>query len=45
VTAFLLDVDVLIALIDRAHVHHDAAHAWFAGLFWMPCRVARGICT
>lgn len=27
--AFLLDVNVLIALIDPAHVHHDAAHAWF----------------
>lgn len=26
---FLLDVNVLIALIDPAHVHHDAAHAWF----------------
>jgi uncharacterized protein len=31
VTAFLLDVNVLIALIDPAHIHHDAAHAWFAG--------------
>ena len=27
---FLLDVNVLIALIDPAHVHHDAAHEWFA---------------
>lgn len=27
---FLLDVNVLIALIDPAHVHHDAAHDWFA---------------
>lgn len=26
---FLLDVDILIALIDPAHVGHDAAHAWF----------------
>jgi toxin-antitoxin system PIN domain toxin len=26
---FLLDVNVLVALIDRAHVHHEAAHAWF----------------
>lgn len=26
---FLLDVNVLIALIDPAHVAHDAAHAWF----------------
>lgn len=28
-SAFLLDVNVLIALIDPAHVHHDTAHAWF----------------
>lgn len=26
---FLLDVNVLIALIDSAHVGHDAAHHWF----------------
>jgi toxin-antitoxin system PIN domain toxin len=26
---FLLDVNVLIALIDPAHVNHDAAHEWF----------------
>jgi toxin-antitoxin system PIN domain toxin len=26
---FLLDVNVLIALIDSAHVSHDAAHRWF----------------
>jgi len=30
VTRFLLDVNVLIALIDPAHVQHDKAHAWFA---------------
>lgn len=29
-TRFLLDVNVLIALIDPAHVQHDRAHAWFA---------------
>lgn len=27
---FLLDVNILIALIDRSHVHSAAAHAWFA---------------
>ena len=27
---FLLDVNVLIALIDPAHIQHDRAHAWFA---------------
>jgi toxin-antitoxin system PIN domain toxin len=26
----LLDVNVLIALVDTAHVQHDAAHGWFA---------------
>jgi uncharacterized protein len=26
----LLDVNVLVALFDGDHVHHDAAHAWFA---------------
>ena len=29
-TAYLLDVNVLIALVDPAHVQHDAAHEWFA---------------
>jgi uncharacterized protein len=29
VTAFLLDVNVLIALVDTAHVQHEAAHEWF----------------
>ena len=29
-TRFLLDVNVLIALIDPAHVQHDRAHTWFA---------------
>jgi len=27
----LLDVNVLVALLDADHVHHDAAHDWFAG--------------
>ena len=26
---FLLDVNVLIALVDPAHVQHGACHAWF----------------
>ena len=29
-TAFLLDINVLIALVDPAHVQHDQAHGWFA---------------
>jgi toxin-antitoxin system PIN domain toxin len=27
---FLLDVNVLIALIDPGHIQHNAAHDWFA---------------
>jgi len=30
VSRHLLDVNVLIALIDPTHVHHDRAHHWFA---------------
>jgi hypothetical protein len=30
VNRFLLDVNVLIALIDPAHIQHDRAHGWFA---------------
>jgi toxin-antitoxin system PIN domain toxin len=26
----LLDINLLIALFDPSHVHHEAAHAWFA---------------
>ena len=29
-TVFLLDVNVLIALVDPAHMQHDQAHEWFA---------------
>jgi toxin-antitoxin system PIN domain toxin len=29
-TRYLLDVNVLIALIDPLHVQHDRAHDWFA---------------
>ncbi len=38
--AFLLDANLLIALIDPAHVQHDVAHAWFAEhgqLAWATC--------
>jgi uncharacterized protein len=37
---FLLDVNVLIALIDPAHVQHDRAHKWFAAMgkrAWATC--------
>lgn len=29
-TVHLLDVNLLIALIDPAHIQHDPAHEWFA---------------
>lgn len=28
-TRYLLDVNVLIALVDPAHVHHEVVHEWF----------------
>ncbi len=28
-TGFLLDVNVLIAMFDPAHLHHESAHRWF----------------
>lgn len=31
-TAYLLDVNVLIALVNPEHIQHDRAHAWFAGV-------------
>jgi hypothetical protein len=27
----LLDVNVLVALFDPAHVHHETTHGWFGG--------------
>ena len=39
-TRFLLDVNVLIALIDPTHTQHEAAHAWFASTghkAWATC--------
>lgn len=37
---FLLDVNVLIALIDPTHVGHDSAHRWFGAegkASWATC--------
>jgi len=39
---FLLDVNVLIALVDASHVSHDAAHDWFAReghVRWATCPI------
>jgi hypothetical protein len=30
VTVYLLDVNLLLALSDPMHVHHEIAHRWFA---------------
>jgi len=40
VTAYLLDVNVLLALSDPMHLHHDAAHHWFSSVGsagWATC--------
>ncbi len=40
----LLDVNVLVALFDPGHVHHDAAHDWFADNAadgWATCPVTQ----
>jgi uncharacterized protein len=37
---FLLDVNVLIALVDPAHIHHEPAHGWFEAMgsaSWATC--------
>jgi len=42
VNRFLLDINVLIALIDPAHVQHDRAHLWFAARgqkAWATCPI------
>lgn len=41
-TRFLLDINLLIALIDPGHVHHDRAHRWFSskgGKAWATCAI------
>lgn len=41
-TPALLDVNVLIALIDPTHEHHNAAHRWFFGDArddWLTCPI------
>ena len=37
---YLLDINVLVALFDAAHVHHEAAHRWFAVIgSWATCPI------
>ncbi|HZQ97316.1 MAG TPA: TA system VapC family ribonuclease toxin [Chloroflexota bacterium] len=41
-TAYLLDVNVLLALVDPLHVHHEPAHRWFArrgNTAWASCPI------
>ncbi len=41
-TRYLLDVNVLIALIDPTHMQHDSAHDWFAAKgrrAWATCPI------
>ncbi len=36
----LLDINLLLALLDQAHVHHERARAWFEGQIgegWASC--------
>lgn len=45
---YLLDVNVLIALIDERHTLHDAAHDWFAShsrLSWATCPIVENGCV
>lgn len=44
----LLDVNVLIALLDAAHLHHNAAMAWLlqhAGQGWASCPLTQNGCV
>jgi len=39
-SSYLLDINVLLALSDPMHLHHDAAHRWFAAVgspSWATC--------
>ena len=41
-TIYLLDVNVLIALLDPAHINHNLAHRWFAKVReqqWATCPI------
>jgi uncharacterized protein len=44
----LLDINMLIALFDAAHVHHKAAHAWMTknrSLGWATCPITQNGCV
>lgn len=44
----LLDINMLIALFDAAHVHHRTAHAWIAknrSAGWATCPITQNGCA
>ena len=41
-TVFLLDINVLLALADPMHIHHEMAHRWFSAAgqdAWASCPI------
>ena len=41
-SGYLLDVNVVIALVDPTHLHHDRAHRWFSEVGqgdWLSCPI------
>lgn len=41
-TTYLLDINLLLALSDPMHIHHEVSHAWFAQtghLAWATCPI------
>ncbi|MGH9464320.1 MAG: TA system VapC family ribonuclease toxin [Thermoanaerobaculia bacterium] len=44
----LLDVNVLVALFDPAHIHHETAHTWFGARRdegWATCPLTENGCV
>ena len=44
----LIDINMLIALFDAAHVHHKAAHSWMTrnrSLGWATCPITQNGCV
>ncbi len=42
ISAWLLDVNVMVALLDPGHIHHELAHQWWAGHAgrpWATCAI------
>ena len=42
VSGWLLDVNIMVALLDAGHIHHQAAHRWWsghAGRPWATCAI------